>query len=101
MLVAKPLQAFTIGMKRVVSCKIPQDNPQDFLGKDVWFFSSQHNRKRIRLEGLSTASDIQGSIYDLHYVGCVILPEEISNRSVITDREYQEAVDRLCLSEVR
>ncbi len=95
MLAAKPLQAFTIKNRHIVSCEILLDNPHDFLGKDVWFYSSEGNRRRISIQGLSTASDVERHVYDFHYTGAVILPEEITEHSVITDATYRQAQARL------
>lgn len=95
MLVAKPLQAFIIGKKCILSCEVAQENPYDFLNKEMWFYSSESRRKRIRVEGISTASDMEHSVYDFHYSGMVIVPEEITGRSIITDAEYQEAFEQI------
>ncbi len=96
MLAARVVQAFTIGKRHILSCEVPQGNPHSFLNKEMWFFSSQSNRKQVRVEGISTANDVELSLYDFHYSGTVILPEEITRDSVLTDAGYYEAVDSLC-----
>lgn len=95
MLVAKPLQAFAIKDRQIVSCEILLDNPNDFLEKEMWFYTSEGKRRQISIKGLSTASDVERHVYDFHYTGEVILPEEITEHSIITDATYQQALVRL------
>ena len=95
MLVAKPLRAFAINDRQIVSCEILLDNPHDFLGKEMWFCASEGNRRQISIQGLSTASDVERHVYDFHYSGAVIMSEEITDHSVITDATYQQAIMRL------
>ena len=95
MLVAKPLQTFTLKGRNIVSCEVLEGNPHEFLNKEMWFFSTENNSKRLRIEGLSTASDLQHHVYDFHYTGTVILPEEITRGSVIADAMYPQAIVKL------
>ena len=67
MLVAKPLQVFQLKDRPIISCEVLDNNPHEFLNQDVWFYSSAHSRKPIRIEGISTASDVEHNVYDFHY----------------------------------
>src|SRR5438132_13382972 len=96
MLVARPLHVFNLKGRQIVSCEVLWNNPHDFLDKEVCFYSSEHCPKRVRIEGLSTASDLERNVYDFHYSGTVILPEEITGHSVITDVPFKQAMERLC-----
>jgi hypothetical protein len=95
MLVAKPLQVFKLKDREIVSCEVSSNNPQEFLNKDVWFYSSEHSRKPIRMEGISTASDAERNVYDFHYKGAVILPEEITDHSIISNAPFEQAFHRI------
>ena len=95
MLVAKPLQAFKLKDRHIVTCEVPWNNPHALLNKDLWFYSSEHSRKPIRMEGISTATDVEQNVYDFHYKGAVILPEEITDHSVITDAPFEQALERI------
>ena len=95
MLVAKPLQVFKLNGRDIVSCEVPWNNPHEFLNKDVWFYSSEHSRKPLRMEGISTASDIEHNVYDFHYKGALILPEDITDHSVITNAPFEQALDQI------
>jgi hypothetical protein len=90
MLIAKPLSCFLLKERRIVSCKVLQGNPHEFLNKEVSFYSTEGHVKKIRIEGLSTASDLEHDIYDYLYTGAVIFPEEIGNGSVISDGTYSQ-----------
>jgi hypothetical protein len=96
MLVAKPLRTFKLRDWHIITCEVPLDNPHEFLNKDMWFYSSEQSRKAIRMEGISTAGDIEHNVYDFHYKGTVILPEEITDHSVITDAPFEQALERIC-----
>jgi hypothetical protein len=95
MLVAKPLQVFELKGRHIVSCEVLWNNPHEFLNKDVWFYSTEHSRRLIRIEGLSTASDVEHNVYDFHYGGTVILPDEITELSVISNVPFEQATDRI------
>ena len=73
-----------------MSCEVLLDNPHDFIGKEMWFYVSEGSRRRLLIKGRSTASEPSRHVYDFHYTGTVILPEEISELSIITDGEYQQ-----------
>jgi hypothetical protein len=94
MLVAKPLHAFALKDRQIVSCEILLDNPHNFLGKEMWFYTSEDDGRQISIKGLSTASDVERHVYDFHYTGAVILPEEITEHSIISDATYREALGK-------
>ena len=92
MLIARPLQAFTLGGRHILSCKVVKDNPHMFVGKEMWFYSAGSIPKQIRIEGLSTASDIARQVYDFHYTGAVVCQEEIIADSILTDEADRQGI---------
>jgi hypothetical protein len=95
MLVARPLQVFRIKGRQIVTCEVLWNNPHEFLNEEVWFYSPEHSPKRIRIEGLSTASDPESKVYDFHYSGMAIIEEEITEHSVITNASFKQAMERI------
>ena len=69
MLVARPLQAFRIGFKKVVVCHVAEANPNNFLGKELWFYCEGRQAGRIKIEGRSTATPNEGGPFDFSYSG--------------------------------
>jgi hypothetical protein len=95
MLVARPLKAFRLGVKKVVVCQVGEANPNDFLGKDLWFYSEGRQSGRIKIKGVSTATQNEGGPFDFSYSGDEILPEQLGGSSLLADGRYEEAIQDL------
>jgi len=95
MLTAKPLQVFNLGPKRVLVCHIQTDNPARFLNREFSFYANGLRAGRIRIEGVSTASPNSDLIFDFSYTGDEIRPEQLGDRSLITDGRYEDALREL------
>lgn len=92
MITAKPLKAFSVNGRSILTCRVADQNPHVLIGKKLWFYSSVTAAKRIFIEGLSTASDIRKNEYDLHYTGDEVLPSDISDEALIADGPLEAAV---------
>ncbi len=92
MLVAKPLRTFTLGSKQVVVCAVTHNNPNELLATELWYYRDADQRWRVRIEGLSTASNNAQRVYDFRYEGRPITDLDITDQSVITDGPYAEAI---------
>ena len=84
MLTIRPLQSFSIGNRCVLTCHIKGGNPLSIIGKEYVFIGSGPT-KRIRIEGVSTASDIENDVYDLLYSGDTINPNQINDSSLLQE----------------
>ena len=91
MLLAKPMQAFSLQGKQVLVCHVPAENPNTFVGKDLWFYTSCGGAQQIRIEGISTASNPRNLIFDFHYSGGEISPDEITEGSLLADGPLEKA----------
>ena len=92
MLVARPLQAFRIGFKKVVVCHVAEANPNNFLGKELWFYCEGRQAGRIKIEGRSTATPNEGGPFDFSYSGEEIRPEQLGESSLLSDVGFEEAI---------
>ncbi|HIC89450.1 MAG TPA: hypothetical protein EYP04_08615 [Anaerolineae bacterium] len=92
MIRAKPLEAFTVGERRVISCKVLQGGPYEFVGKELVFVRGGIGWKRIRIEGVSTAGDLERGVYDFQYSGDVIQRRDLTSDCVITDCDPQPGI---------
>ncbi len=81
MSVAKPLRVFTLGKRRILTCLVQEGNPFVFLNKEVLLVTPTVCEKKIRIEGVSTASDVEKDVYDFLYTGDEIEPRDISAES--------------------
>jgi len=91
MLTARPIQAFRLGGKSVLICRVLDENPHNFLGKEFGFYSEGREVARIRIEGVSTASNAERGVFDFSYSGDEIRSEQVNASSLITDGLYEEA----------
>ncbi|MBA2227287.1 MAG: hypothetical protein WHU94_00530 [Thermogemmata sp.] len=92
MLTAKPIRAFVLAGRRILTCRVVGQNPHAFIGKDLYFYADSREPKRIHIEGLSTASDIQGNEYDFLYTGDEVLPSEISEEAIVAEGSCEETM---------
>jgi hypothetical protein len=95
MLVARPSQAFRIGLKKVVVCHVAEANPNDFLGKELWIYREGRRSGRIKIEGVSTATPNEGGPFDFSYSGDEIRPEQLDESSLLSDGRFEEAIQGL------
>jgi hypothetical protein len=85
MIAARPLDAFLIGARQIVTCHLPGGDPEAFRGRELSFFAPGIEPKRIRISGWSTASDVKSLIFDFQYTGERIHASEIQGDCLITD----------------
>lgn len=87
MLKTKPLEVFRLGNKRIVVCQLAGENPMQFLDHDFAFYAHGQLAGRIRIEGVSTASNGNSQVFDFSYSGDEIFPEQLGEWSFITDED--------------
>lgn len=92
MLTAKPMRVFALAGRRILTCHVVGVNPHAFIGKDLCFYTGSGVLKRIHIEGLSTASDVQSNEYDFHYTGDEVLPSEIADQALVTEGPCEETM---------
>ncbi len=95
MLAARPLQAFRLGDKQVLACRVADANPTDFLGKELWFYDGERRAGRIRIEGVSTATWTEGGSCDFSYSGDEIRPEQLAGNPLICEGRYEDATQEM------
>jgi len=95
MLTAKPLRVFSLGRKKIVVCQLANGNAMQFLDRELSFYAHGDLAGRIRIEGVSTASDADKQEFDFSYSGDEILPEQLGEGSVITDGRVEDALRAL------
>ncbi len=91
MMTAKPLQVFRLGSKRIVVCQVHGENPMHFLGQNFAFYAEGRPAAMIRIEGVSTANDASGEVFDFLYTGDEILPHLLGENSILTNITIDEA----------
>ena len=94
MLTAKPIRVFALAGRRILTCHVVGQNPHAFIGKDLYFFAGSGKPKRIHIEGLSTASDVQRNEYDFHYTGDEVFPSEISEQALVAEEHSDKGVPK-------
>lgn len=87
MVAAKPIDAFLLGERQVLSCQLPSGDPESLRDRDFAFVSPGCEPKWIRIVGWSTASDLTGNLYDLQYTGDRIHPDDITDQSFLAEAE--------------
>lgn len=97
MKIAKPIGTFTLNNKRVLTCVVHEGNPSEFLGAELTFFPDGGVPKRIRVDGLSTASEYENNVFDFKISGDTILEEEITDTCLMTDVAFKTASEVLSL----
>src|SRR5688572_2899023 len=91
MLTAKPLDAFRLGERQIVTCRVPGGNAFAFIDKECWFYGEATPGKKIRIEGISTASVGPGEVFDFLYTGPEIQRSDLDDASLITNGIYEDA----------
>ncbi len=84
-LTAKPLDAFSLGKKRILVCQVLGINPNNFVGKEFWFLSLDQRQILIKIDGLSTASRFKENLCDFSYSGVEISSDHIGADSLIVE----------------
>ena len=90
MIAIKPIDAFLLGDRQIISCHLPSGDPDILRGRELSFLRPGHEPKRIRIIGWSTASDIKGSVFDLQYTGERIEPSDVDKDCLVTDAQSCE-----------
>jgi hypothetical protein len=98
MLVARPLQAFRVGHRQILTCDVASANPLDFRGKVFWFYRAGQKVGRIRVEGVSTASWTRPDTCDFTYSGDEIRPEQLADRPLICEGQAEDAIQDVAAS---
>jgi hypothetical protein len=82
---AKPLKVFRIGTRKIVVCKIDDNNPHEFIDQYFLFYDCCGELSgKIRIIGVSTVSNYASHIYDLCYSGDEIKSDKIGDSSVVS-----------------
>ena len=84
MITIRPLRSFSVGNRRILTCRILGGNPFSIVGRKYILLGSGPTRK-IEIEGISTASDIENDVYDLLYSGDTINPDQINESSLLQE----------------
>ena len=66
-----------------------------FLNRELSVYAHEKLAGRIRVEGVSTASDAKNQVFDFSYSGDEILPEHLGTGTVITDGHMEDALRAL------
>jgi hypothetical protein len=90
MVAIKPLNAFLLGDRQIVSCHLAGSDPDSLRGCEFSFLRPGSKPKRIRFTGWSTASDIEGQVFDFQYTSEQIDASEVDANCVITDAPTSE-----------
>lgn len=90
MFLAKPQATFRLARHRVLTCQILRGNPNQQIGSDLTFLTVDGERKRIRIEGISTASHPQPDVFDLSISGDEIEQQDIGDASLISSDQVCE-----------
>ncbi len=88
-----PIHAFRLGPLQVIEGRLVSGDPLVTRPKKVSFFADEKNRKEIAILGTSTASPLTEGCVDYRYEGPEISQAEIGSHSIITDSDYQEALE--------
>jgi hypothetical protein len=90
MLAIKPIDAFLVGDRQIISCHLPNGDPDALRGRELSFVRPGRKPMRIRITGWSTASDLKGYVFDLQYTGERIEPADVETDCLITDAQPDE-----------
>jgi len=84
MLLAKPLKVFRLAGRSILTCQVNEGNPLQQIGSDLSLMTGEGEERRIRIEGVSTATKPNSDIYDLHVSGDEIDERDIDTTSLIS-----------------
>jgi hypothetical protein len=90
MVAAKPINAFLLGNRQILTCHLPSGDPEAFREREFSFVAPGREPKRVRITGWSTASEPKKQVFDFQYTGERIEAFEIDEHCLITDAHPSE-----------